>query len=155
MADFDATLAGLGIKTKAAATTAKNSTGTLGQADFLKLMTAQMKNQDPFNPTDNTQMIAQMAQFSSVAGIAEMNTTLQAIAAKLNGTSAADALAYVGKTVLTAGNTAYPRASGGIAGAVELSQEQTAFAENAVQYQTTLSFLTGRITTLTRALKGE
>jgi flagellar basal-body rod protein FlgB len=38
---------------------------------------------------------------------------------------------------------------------VELSQEQTAFAENAVQYQTTLSFLNGRIATLTRALKGE
>ena len=38
---------------------------------------------------------------------------------------------------------------------VELSQEQTAFAENAVQYQTTLSFLNGRIGTITRALKGE
>lgn len=38
---------------------------------------------------------------------------------------------------------------------VELSVEQTAFAENAVQYQTTLSFLNGRISTLTRALKGE
>jgi flagellar basal-body rod protein FlgB len=38
---------------------------------------------------------------------------------------------------------------------VELSQEQTAFAENAIQYQTTLSFLNGRINTLTRALKGE
>ena len=38
---------------------------------------------------------------------------------------------------------------------VELSTEQTAFAENAVQYQTTLSFLNGRINTLTRALKGE
>ena len=38
---------------------------------------------------------------------------------------------------------------------VELNQEQTAFAENAVQYQTTLSFLSGRIGQITRALKGE
>ncbi len=38
---------------------------------------------------------------------------------------------------------------------VELSAEQTAFAENAIQYQTTLAFLNGRIATLTRALKGE
>lgn len=38
---------------------------------------------------------------------------------------------------------------------VELSTEQTAFAENAVAYQTTLSFLNGRIGTITRALKGE
>ncbi|ODP39048.1 flagellar basal body rod protein FlgB [Sphingomonas turrisvirgatae] len=38
---------------------------------------------------------------------------------------------------------------------VELSTEQTAFAENAVAYQTTLAFLNGRISTITRALKGE
>ncbi|WEK44676.1 MAG: flagellar basal body protein [Candidatus Sphingomonas colombiensis] len=38
---------------------------------------------------------------------------------------------------------------------VDLSQEQTAFAENAVQYQTTLSFLNGRISQITRALRGE
>jgi flagellar basal-body rod protein FlgB len=38
---------------------------------------------------------------------------------------------------------------------VELATEQTAFAENAVQYQTTLSFLNGRIGQITRALKGE
>lgn len=38
---------------------------------------------------------------------------------------------------------------------VELAQEQTAFAENAVQYQTTLSFLNSRISQITRALKGE
>ena len=38
---------------------------------------------------------------------------------------------------------------------VELSAEQTAFAENAVQYQTTLAFLNGRIAQITRALKGE
>ena len=120
---FDSTLAKLGVKTTASTSgtpVANKGTGTLGQADFLKLMTAQMKNQDPTNPTDNTQMIAQMAQFSSVAGIAEMNTTLKAMAVKLNGTSAADALAYVGKTVLAPGTTAYPRTSGGFAGSVEI-----------------------------------
>ena len=128
MTDFATTLAGLGIKTtapnSARATTAKAST-TLDQSDFLALMTAQMKNQDPFNPTDNTQMIAQMAQFSSVAGIAEMNSTLQSMAAKLNATSASDALSYVGRTVLTPGNTAYPRTTGGLMGAVELASDTT------------------------------
>lgn len=52
----------------------------LGQQDFLKLMTTQLKQQDPFNPLDNTAMVAQMAQFSSVAGIGEMNISLKAIA---------------------------------------------------------------------------
>lgn len=127
---FDTTLSGLGIKTAAstaaaaAATTNKSAT-TLDQSDFLTLMTAQLKNQDPFNPTDNTQMIAQMAQFSSVAGISQMNTTLSGIASKLGSTSASDAMGYVGKTVLTEGSTAYARSAGGIAGAVELAGDAT------------------------------
>src|SRR3982751_3605396 len=117
---FDTTLANLGIKRAGSAAQPNVSTAaspTLGQADFLKLMTAQLQNQDPFNPVDNTQMVAQMAQFSSLSGITEMSSTLKTIAAKLTGTSANDALAYVGKTVLTAGDTAFGRTSGGIAGA--------------------------------------
>jgi flagellar basal-body rod modification protein FlgD len=102
-----------------------SSKTTLDQSDFLTLMTAQLKNQDPFNPVDNTQMIAQMAQFSSVAGISQMNTTLTGISTKLNATSATDAMSYVGKTVLTAGTTAYARSAGGIAGAVELDGDTT------------------------------
>ncbi|RZM07079.1 MAG: flagellar hook assembly protein FlgD, partial [Sphingomonas sp.] len=91
---FDSTLSNLGITratTAATTTTASNST-TLNQSDFLKLMTAQMQNQDPFNPVDNTQMVAQMAQFSSLAGISEMSTTMKSIADKLNVTSASDAM---------------------------------------------------------------
>jgi len=123
--NFDATMAKLGIQTTAQAATNNPATAnmgdrSLGQADFLSLMTAQLKNQDPFSPVDNTQMVAQMAQMSSVAGISEMNTTLKAMSDKLGGTTSADALSYVGKTVLTEGDTAYGRTSGGIAGAVEL-----------------------------------
>ena len=55
----------------------------MGQGDFLRLMTAQLSQQDPFNPVDNQQMVAQMAQFSSLAGISETNTTLQKISEQL------------------------------------------------------------------------
>lgn len=55
----------------------------MGQQDFLRLMTAQLSQQDPFNPVDNQQMVAQMAQFSSLAGITETNTTLQQISEQL------------------------------------------------------------------------
>lgn len=55
----------------------------MGQGDFLRLMTAQLAQQDPFNPVDNQQMVAQMAQFSSLAGISETNTTLQKISDQL------------------------------------------------------------------------
>ena len=59
-------------------------TATLGQSDFLKLMTAQLSLQDPFDPVDNKEMVAQMAQFSSLSGISEMNATLKTIAARLD-----------------------------------------------------------------------
>jgi flagellar basal-body rod modification protein FlgD len=60
-----------------------SSNKLLDQTAFLRLMTTQLKAQDPFNPMDNTQMVAQMAQFSSVAGISEMNTSLKSIANQL------------------------------------------------------------------------
>ena len=55
----------------------------MGQSDFLRLMTAQLSQQDPFNPVDNQQMVAQMAQFSSLAGISETNTVLAKISEQL------------------------------------------------------------------------
>jgi flagellar basal-body rod modification protein FlgD len=61
----------------------KGTGNQMGQNDFLRLMTAQLSQQDPFNPVDNQQMVAQMAQFSSLAGITETNTTLQTISDQL------------------------------------------------------------------------
>ena len=60
----------------------------LGQADFLALMTTQLKQQDPFEPVDNKEMIAQMAQFSSLAGINSMNDTLRSISDRLGAQTA-------------------------------------------------------------------
>lgn len=117
---FDATLSSLGIARQSASATTNAGSTTLGQADFLKLMTAQLNNQDPFDPVDNTQMVAQMAQFSSLAGITEMSTTLKAIAEKLGAAPASEAMGYIGRTVLTEGEVAFARTSGGIAGAIEL-----------------------------------
>lgn len=63
---------------------AQRGLGALGAHDFLKLMTEQMKQQDPTDPVDNKQMLAQMAQFSALAGTSEMSGTLQAISNKLD-----------------------------------------------------------------------
>ena len=63
---------------------AKPAMQTLGQADFIRLMTTQMKMQDPTDPVDNKEMIAQMAQFSSLSGIETVNQTLKAISAQLD-----------------------------------------------------------------------
>lgn len=68
----------------ATTTKAKGGFGALGTADFIKLMTTQMRQQDPFNPMDNKDMLAQMAQFSSLSATTDMGTTLKEIATKLD-----------------------------------------------------------------------
>lgn len=68
---------------------AKAATQNLGQADFIRLMTTQMKMQDPTDPVDNKEMIAQMAQFSSLSGIESVNNTLKTISAQLDAVLAA------------------------------------------------------------------
>ena len=52
---------------------------SLGQGDFLKLLTVQLQQQDPMKPMDDTQAIAQMAQFSSLQQSAELNQSFQAM----------------------------------------------------------------------------
>ena len=57
---------------------------SLGQSDFIRLLTTQLRQQDPTDPVDNKEMIAQMAQFSSLSGIEQINATLKDIAARLD-----------------------------------------------------------------------
>ena len=61
---------------QASTTTPKNPLGQLGKDDFLNLLVTQLKYQDPMSPTDNSQFIAQMAQFSMVEGITNLESTL-------------------------------------------------------------------------------
>ena len=78
------TIAAINAANAPAAPAAKSGFAALGQGDFLKLMTEQLKLQDPFAPVDNKEMLAQMAQFSSLAGISTINDTLKAISTKLD-----------------------------------------------------------------------
>ena len=71
------------ISTPTSATTGGLS-AQLSQVDFLRLMTEQLRQQDPTNPADSTQMVVQMAQMSSASGIAGMAKTLDQMAASLS-----------------------------------------------------------------------
>lgn len=99
-------------QTKTQTVAAKNSQESLGQAAFLKLMTAQLKFQDPFDPVDNQAMVGQMAQFSQVAGISEMNASLKNIAGAFGTSRLSEAANFIGRSVLQDGDTAYPDAQG-------------------------------------------
>jgi len=65
-----------GTSSSKSATSATTSSSTLGKDDFLQLMITQMKYQDPLDPMDNTQYASQLAQFSSLEQMSNINTNL-------------------------------------------------------------------------------
>ena len=71
---------------------------------FLKLLVAQMQNQDPLNPMDNAQVTSQMAQINTVNGIEKLNTTVQSLSGQFVQMQALQGAALVGRDVVVAGN---------------------------------------------------
>ena len=108
----------IGVKTPENAATKPKS--SLGQEDFLKLMTTQLQNQDPFAPMENGEFIAQMAQFSTVTGITEMGQTVKGLSDKLNEFRIATASDLLGNSVLVPGNIVRPNKDGEIHGIIDL-----------------------------------
>jgi flagellar basal-body rod modification protein FlgD len=103
--------------------TTPKSSGTIDQAGFLKLLTTQLQTQDPTAPVDNTQMVAQMAQFSSVAGISEMNTSLKSMASDIAAARFGDASGWIGRGALVSSSVAAAMSNGAYAGQITLPAE--------------------------------
>jgi len=80
------------------------STSTDLQANFLKMLVAQLNNQDPTNPLDNAELTSQLAQLSTVSGIEKLNTTLSSLVNATGTSQTLQAAALIDKTVLVAGN---------------------------------------------------
>ena len=97
----------------------------LGQEDFLKLMTTQLQNQDPFAPMENGEFIAQMAQFSTVTGITSMDESLKNVAAKLGETRIATAANMLGHSVLVPGKIARADDDVSVNGVIDLPSAAT------------------------------
>ena len=110
----------LGISTNTDAK--KASSDSLGQQDFLKLMTTQLQNQDPFAPMDNGDFIAQMAQFSTVTGIGEVNQSLEKLVDKFDQGRIATAANLLGHSVLVPGSISRPDENGELHGVLDLPQ---------------------------------
>src|SRR3954470_4604687 len=73
-----------------------NPASMLGKDDFLKLMVAQLRYQDPLKPTDQSQFMSQMAQFSTVEGINNLQSSLESLN---QGNSVSQAVGLIGKQV--------------------------------------------------------
>ena len=91
----------------------------LGQDVFLELMVTQMRNQ---NPLDNSEFVAQLAQFSSVEGLDKLNNTMEGFVGSFQSNQALQASALVGRSVKVDSYTSYLAGDGRVAGTIELPQ---------------------------------
>jgi flagellar basal-body rod modification protein FlgD len=95
------------LNAASAANGASANSSSLGASDtedrFLKLLVAQMRNQDPLNPMDNAQVTTQMAQISTVQGIEKLNQSMEKMAGGAGTSSAIDAIPVIGRQLLVGG----------------------------------------------------
>lgn len=103
-------------------TTALKNAGTdpsAAQDRFLKLLVAQLNNQDPMNPMDNAQMTSQMAQISTVTGVQQVNQAIKDLTGQLGAMQLLQSSALVGRQVLVDG-AKLPVSGGKASGAIDL-----------------------------------
>lgn len=107
--------------------TARNTTGPqLGQDSFLKLLTTQLQNQNPLEPLQNSDFIGQMAQFSTVSGIEQINSTLETMAAGSSQSGLSAVSGLIGRQVLVETAQTRADAAGHVAGRVALQAPASA-----------------------------
>lgn len=115
--NFD-TFSGMGIKTAADNPVKKQS---LGQEQFLKLMTTQLTHQDPTKPMENGDFLGQMAQFSTVSGIQDLQKSFTEFAGSISSNQALQAASLVGRSVLVPSNEGVFSLNDGLKGEIDLT----------------------------------
>lgn len=102
-------------------TTDNSARKELGQADFLKLLTVQLANQDPLSPTDSKEFITQMSQFSSVDSLQSLVTKFDDLSTSLTSNQALQASSLVGRHVLIPSSVGHvPDEATGMSGQLNL-----------------------------------
>ncbi len=115
--NFDA-LKNLGVRTFEDAPVKKQS---LEQEQFLKLMTTQLTHQDPTKPMENGDFLGQMAQFSTVSGIQDLQKSFAEFAGSISSSQALQAARLVGRSVLVPGSEGVFSLNDNMKGEVELT----------------------------------
>ena len=97
-----------------------DSNSKLGQDEFLKLMTTQLSHQDPLEPMDNGDFLAQMAQFGTVNGINDLLSSFQTLSASMQSSQGVQASSLIGRNVLVEHDQAFLPTDGNLTGAATL-----------------------------------
>ena len=97
----------------------------LEKDQFLELLVAQMNNQDPLSPQENGEFIAQLAQFSTVEGIGNLNTSMESLLSGYQSSQALQASSMVGRTVIVPADQAVVDTEAGLEGQLALQQNST------------------------------
>lgn len=90
-----------------AAETNKSKTTSMGKEDFLHLLVTQLQHQDPLSPMDSTGFTAQLAQFSSLEELQNINETLGGVGSSQKVLTNSQAVDYIGKQIQAVGNHLY------------------------------------------------
>ncbi|GAA3913450.1 flagellar hook assembly protein FlgD [Litoribacillus peritrichatus] len=97
----------------------------LGQDQFMELLVAQLTNQNPLDPQENGDFIAELAQFSSVEGIDKLNTSVESMMSDYKSSQALQASSLVGRQVVVKQDTAYWSGEGNVAAMVDVPEGAT------------------------------
>ncbi|MBI5590604.1 MAG: hypothetical protein HY881_08995 [Deltaproteobacteria bacterium] len=97
------TVSAVSTSTSSANNLYSSGSSTLGKNDFLTLMITQLQNQDPLNPADSTQFVAELAQFTSLEQLTNVNDNLKIVQAFNQSINNAQAVSFVGKTIKASG----------------------------------------------------
>ena len=109
-------------KRDAAEQAAESSRKELGQEDFFSLLTQELAFQDPFKPVENSEMVAQMASFTTADGIANMGSKFEQLTTIMSSNQALQASSLVGTKVLAPASSAFLSAGESVSGRIELPQ---------------------------------
>lgn len=97
-----------------------NGLGGLTMNDFLTLMTAQLQNQDPLNPTDSNEFLSQLSELSTVEGISQLNTSMGTLSNSMLASQAVNSAALVGQTILAPASAGELSSGSSLSGAVNV-----------------------------------
>jgi len=117
-------------------TTATQKKQSLGQEEFLKLLTTQLTHQDPMKPMENGEFLGQMAQFSTVSGIQDLQASFKDFAGSISSDQALQAASLVGRYVSAPSEEALLSAGGSVAGDFELPASSNDVSVKVINPQT-------------------